>query len=525
MNFQVVGQLVGLRYRLLWARTRSRNGRIALFVVGYLIFVLVAMLVGAGGVGAGLVAMRSGKAPMVAEAVLGSLFIELIFVAVLLGFGLNTVFSDAELRRYPVGIAERRVTCHLVSLVDPFWLLGFALDVGLVIGLYVMGAGSLGLGLAAVLLLFVSNYLAARVVAVCVDRLMQGPIGSMVLMALILGMGLGAGQIPRIVRRSPAAVAEALRVLHYTPPFGAASAITGKGSEAAAGLAILACWLMGLVVGLNALERLPARPRKPPKTAISFLSVYDRIGAWFGSGDAPLVATWLRYYLRNVWFRSRGLLLLPLFGFLTYAMARPRGDQSALFVAALSTFPIIAFIAPARFAVNQFGYTGSGFRRYFLLPSDQAAPLRTGNFASMLIGVALLLIAGIVWATLVPGPFDPHMLFMLFASGIAGLLVFHGVGLWTSVLGPRRIDYNQSFGGNGLPLAGNIVLFGGVLGCLVTPHLLKVFAPLWISPQCWWLATVPVAFAIAFYIISLRSAGSLLGKRREQLMALVEGRD
>jgi hypothetical protein len=33
MNTRLVGELVRLRYKLMWARTRSRSGKIALFFV------------------------------------------------------------------------------------------------------------------------------------------------------------------------------------------------------------------------------------------------------------------------------------------------------------------------------------------------------------------------------------------------------------------------------------------------------------------------------------------------------------
>jgi hypothetical protein len=326
MNFELIGELIRLRYKLLWARTRSRNGRIALFVVGYLIFVLVLLLLGAGGLGAGMVAVESGKGRIVAQIVLGSLFRELIFATVVMGFGLNSMFSDLELRRYPVGATERRVTRHLVALIDPFWFLGFAIEVGLVVGLYVMGAGSFGVGLVAVLLLFVSNYLAARVFSVFVDRLMQHKIGSLVLMAAILGAAIGAGQIPLLVKHNPAAAGQVVRFLRYTPPFGAAAAITGSGFKAASGIAIVLCWLVGLAVALEALERRPVQRQKLPTTAISFDSFYDRVGGWFGAGDAPLVAHWLRFYARNTRFRMLSLLSLPVLGFLTYTMARPEGS-------------------------------------------------------------------------------------------------------------------------------------------------------------------------------------------------------
>jgi hypothetical protein len=78
MNFELIGELIRLRYQLLWARTRSRNGRIALFIVGYLIFALVMLLLGAGGLGAAIAAVRSGKAQPVTQIVLGSLFVELV---------------------------------------------------------------------------------------------------------------------------------------------------------------------------------------------------------------------------------------------------------------------------------------------------------------------------------------------------------------------------------------------------------------------------------------------------------------
>ena len=44
MNTALIGELVRLRYKLLWAKTRSRNGRIALFLAGYLLLVMLIAL-------------------------------------------------------------------------------------------------------------------------------------------------------------------------------------------------------------------------------------------------------------------------------------------------------------------------------------------------------------------------------------------------------------------------------------------------------------------------------------------------
>src|SRR6476646_9919889 len=105
MNVALIGELVRLRYKLLWAKTRSRNGRIALFLAGYLLLVLLVALLASGGFGAAMVAVRSGKAERVAQAALTALFLEAVLAANILGFGMNAVFSDTELRRYPLAAA------------------------------------------------------------------------------------------------------------------------------------------------------------------------------------------------------------------------------------------------------------------------------------------------------------------------------------------------------------------------------------------------------------------------------------
>src|ERR1039458_5569530 len=108
MNFQLIGHLIGLRYKLLWAKTRTRNGKIALFMAGYLLLVLVIAFFAVIGVGGGMAAVRSGKAERIAQGVLTALFVCATVTSVVLGFGMNEVFSDTELRRYPLKARERR---------------------------------------------------------------------------------------------------------------------------------------------------------------------------------------------------------------------------------------------------------------------------------------------------------------------------------------------------------------------------------------------------------------------------------
>src|SRR5215467_4668186 len=203
MNTKTIGELIRLRYKLLWARTRTRNGKIALFFVGYLLFALVGALLSLGGLGAAELAVRTGKAELVAQIVLSSLFFQALMATLVMGFGMNAMFSETELRRYPVSALERRVTRHLIAIIDPFWFLVAALEIGLVLGLYALGAGSLGLGLLAVVLLFVVNYLFARVFGLIVDRAMQSKAGAAVVMVIVIGSLISAGQVPALIQHNP----------------------------------------------------------------------------------------------------------------------------------------------------------------------------------------------------------------------------------------------------------------------------------------------------------------------------------
>jgi hypothetical protein len=522
MNLQLVGELIRLRYKLLWARTRSRNGRIALFIVGYLLFALVVALLSAGGFGAGMVAVRSGQAEKVAQIVLGSLFLQALLGTVIMGFGMDATFSDFELRRYPVGALERRLTRHLIGIVDPFWFLVLALELGLAVGLYAMGAASFWLGVIAVLMLFVCNYLFARVFGVLVDRVMQNKAGGAVMLVLIFGFSIGAGQIPLYLKHNPAAAASLLRVLAYTPPFGAAAAMV---AARITGFSAMLLWLFGLVLALIALERRPAVQRqKIETTALTFSSPFDRPASWFGAEDGPLVAHWLRFYVRNNRFRTFALISLPLVGFLTYNFSRPKtGFGSDIFVIALGTFGIVSF-GTSRFAVNQFGYVGGGFRRFFLLPSDPAATLRAGSYASLLLGAPFIPLAALGWILLAPVPFDLRKVFMLMCSAAGGMFLYHSLGLWASVYGPRRGNYYANLG-NDLSLFGNLVMIGGMVFFLPLPQLLKHLQPALVSPDYWWWAAAPVLSAVLLYKISLRAAGRAFTARRERLMAVAEGRD
>ena len=524
MNPEVIGQMIRLRYKLMWAKTRSRNGKIALFLIGYLLLILVVVLLSAGGFGAGMAAVRMGKAELVAQIVLGSLFVQATLSTVLLGFGLSAVFSETELRRYPMTALERRLARHITAIVDPFWFLVLALDLGLAVGLYAMGAAGFWAGIGGVLLLLVANYLLARLVALSVDRLIRRKGGSMLLLAAIIGLSMIPGGLATALTKDPALGERIVGWLSWTPPFGAAAAMTGNGPAVLSGLAVILWWILGLALAVVWLERRPAeRQQAAVAGPISWRSPYARVAGWFGAEQAPLVEHWLRYYVRNTRFRATYVLTLPLAGFLAFQMGTQGRHPAGIFVGALGAIPMCGVLCTSRFAVNLFGYTGGAFRRLFLLPIAPAACLRAASYASLMLGSTLLLLAVVAWVALAPVPWGAGTLAMLIFMGVAGMFGLNAAGLWTTLYNPRRGNYNASLG-NDMSAAGNIIVIGIILVPLMGVRILAREDPGLIAPGNWWMAGVLAALAVAFYYVSLSVVAPRFSARRERLMAVVEGR-
>jgi hypothetical protein len=523
MNFQLIGVLIRLRYRLLWAKTRTRNGKIALFFAGYVLLIMVISLLAAGGVGAGMTAIRSGKGLIIAGVLLGGIYGQAIVASVVLGFGMTAIFSETELRRYPVRALERRLTRHFIGIVDPYWLLFLALDLGLALGLYLFGAGSFWLGLIAALLLFCSNYVAARVLGILVDRLMMKKGGSAIMLVSMMLLGLLPAMLTPVIHRNPAIQDAVTRMWQSTPPAGAAVAMTQPNLAALSGLGMILLWTGALAAALVVLERRPPKIRVAQASKVVWESPLDRIGAIFGSETGPLVAFWLRFYSRHNRFRTIYPLALPLAAFLQFFYSRQSHDAGGTFHISLSVFLILGFIGTAQFAVNQFGYTAGGFRRFLLLPTVGSTAFRAGSYMFIMLSAALILPAALLWSLFVPAHFDPRAIIMLVAASVSSLFLFHGIALWTSLLGPRRGNYNQSFG-NDLSFAGNLVVIGGMLCLLFGPQLAAKQWPGVLTPDYWYVTPVTAVLAVVFYFTSLHFATALFRVKRESLMVLLEGK-
>ncbi len=68
----------------------------------------------------------------------------------------------------------------------------------------------------------------------------------------------------------------------------------------------------------------------------------------------------------------------------------------------MGAMPVLGYMGTSRIAVNQFGYTGGGFRRFFLLPTDPGAALRAASYASLLMGAGMIPLGLIAWIAFVP---------------------------------------------------------------------------------------------------------------------------
>jgi hypothetical protein len=522
MNASLILRLVGLRYKLLWAQTRTRNGRIALFLTGYLFAILILVLMAAGGFGAALVAVRSGKAEKVAQAVLGGLFLNAILASVVTGFGINTAFTDAALRRYALSARDRLAARHLTGILEPVWIFVLALYLGLSTGMYVFGAGSFVLGAAAVLLLLIANYLLARLLATLIEWLSHVRGGTAILFLMLISVCmLPSAMIPKLEHTHGAKEA-LLAVLGYTPPFAAAALMVNAGAGMLQHFGLLAAWIAVSLVLLAAIEKQAARPRSAAAVAVAWDDRYERIASIFGPAMAPLIGRSLRYYVRSNKVRFNYIGALPAMAFVTFS--NPTAGPLHYFVRALGAFTVVGFLGTAVMSANQFGFDASGFRRYFLLPIAPGAILRASSYTALFVGGTLVAASLLLWLLFAPVPLDAHMAIMLAAAGVGGLCPFNALSIWTSLLAPRPTSFETTFG-NQLSLAANVLLIGGLLGCFSGVVALDKIAGPAAVLRYWWAPVPAAALAIVFYFCSLRRGAEVFVSHRERLLNALEGRN
>jgi hypothetical protein len=153
--------------------------------------------------------------------------------------------------------------------------------------------------------------------------------------------------------------------------------------------------------------------------------------------------------------------------------------------------------------------------------------LRASSFTLMALCSVYIVLAAVCWVVAPPVAYDARGFIMLLAASAFGLFVFHGLGLWVTLFGPRRCDPDKTMG-NDLSLLGNVVLIGGMITMLMGPMIVgEMGAGLHkklIGPDQWWIMVALAIMAACFYFGSLRAATALFSSRRERLLRIVEGK-
>jgi hypothetical protein len=511
--------LLGLRYRLLWANVRSRKGKTVLFLVAYFFAILIIALLTMGGFGAAMAAIRLGKAELVARIVLGGFYLFGFFASVILGIGVNEVFSDAALRRYPLSAGARAVARHFTAFLEPLWIFLAAFNLGVAFGFCVFGVASLWVSALAAIVLTITNFLLARVAIGAFGWVMASRFAPLGMLALV-GSSLGLPQLARSQGFRSVVVA----LSSYTPPFAAARAMVGsQGLSSFLGVLLLLGWCAGLTVLLLALDRLPAPSRMIAGARATWDSPVDRIAALFGPSMAPVVGKTLCYFVRSPQTRYNYPLALPLVASIVGMRSHGQHGPMGPFLFALGAISLTGMMCTGALPLNIFGFDAAGFRRYLLQPVAPSMILRATSLAGLLPGATLIPVALFLWLVIQPVPTDALMMAMLTSSAVAGWLLFHTLGLWTSLLAPRPIEFNLQFG-NKLSLAANVVMMGCFFGTFfLLPTGLYALGANTVM-RYWWVAPLIMFTTIGSYLLSLRTGGLVLAARRERILFLLEGR-
>ncbi len=515
--FRSLALLLGLRYRLLWAQARLRPGKTVLYCLGFLLLVSAAAWAHLGGLGGAGALVRSGRAEQAAGALLGLCYASAVLAAVLLGYGMNAVFADAVLRRYPLRRLERFAARQAISILEPLWLLVGILYLGFAAGFLTAGTASPWAAFPAAALLAAGNYLLARVLATVLDRVLAAKHGPQALLAAMMFLFM----IPALLVRpgwGSAAAAGIAGGLRYAPP--AAAAAVFAGGAPAAGLLVLLAWAAALGAAVFQLDRPPgARAAGGGEGAAEATGgLYGMAAALFRGSMAPLAGKFLRYYVRSPQLRFNymaAVVFIVPFNLLLGG----RADAARSLSLAIGYVLIAGYLSTGAMASNAFGFDGAGFRRYFLLPVAARSVLRAAAAVPLLLGAAVIPASVALWSAFTPAPVDGRTLLLLLSSGFAGLLLFQSLALWVSLLSPRAVPFKITFG-NRMSLGANMLMILAV-ACINLPAVFDhVGMPALLDR--WWVAPMAMVPAGAFYAATLHAGAAFLSGRRERMLAVIE---
>jgi hypothetical protein len=523
-QLQSPAHLLGLRYRLLWAQARLRNGKFILYLLGGLLLCLAAVFMQLGGFGTATALLRSDRAEMATGIILCTFYGNAILIAVLLGFGMNSVFSDEVLRRYPVLRLERFAARQIISILEPLWLLILVLYLGFAIGFSLFGIASFWIAVPAAVLLAAGNYFPARILSILIDRIMATRHGPHIMLVVVMLLFMLPSLALRIDWKESGLLQGSFPLLRLLPPFSAAAVFTGEKASSAMGWTIyLVTWCIALAAIIYKLDRLPktshdeAGPCLPADATDA--NIYDRVAALFHADIEPLIGKILRYYVRSPQLRFN--YLFSLFGIVPFTLLLGgRTDAARSFSLALGYISISGYLSMGAMSSNVFGFDGAGFRRYFLLPVPAKTVLIAAAIVPLILGGMIIPISIALWLFITPASIGGRMILMLFSCGLAGLFLVQALCIWISLLAPRAVPFKAGFG-NRLSLAANVLMIGSILFFFFMPAALD-FIGMQAVLDRWWVAPVLLSVTAAFYIGTLRTGSAVFSSRRERMLSTIE---
>ncbi len=523
-QFQSLTRILRLRYRLLWAQARLRNGKFVLYLIGCLILLLTLIIIQMGGIGAAIALMRSDDALAVTGVVLSACYFNALLLAVLLGFGMNSVFSDAVLRRYPILRMERFTARQIVSLLEPLWLLVLILYLGFAVGFSLFGAASLWLAIPAAVLLTVANYFPARILFILIERIMAIRHGPQILLVMVLFLFMLPSFLLRIDWKQSGILETSLPFLHLFPTFSASAVFNSKSMLGGTGWTFaLLFWCLAFFAAVYYLDRLPIQFTHSEKgnkvENHPTCNMYDRVARFFNPEISPLIGKILRYYLRSPQLRFNYFAAFVLIVPFTLLLGG-YSDEDRSFSVAAGYLSIAGYLSMGAMTSNMFGFDGSGFRRYFILPIRAELAVRAAATVTILLGVPIILVSIALWLTITPVFVDGRMLLWLFACGFSGLFLFQASGLWISMLAPRAIPFNTTFG-NKLSFGANTLMILAICILFFLPNVLDYIGAETVLTY-WWLGLILLTATIAFYSGTMHFGALYFSSHRERMLSTIE---
>jgi len=109
---------------------------------------------------------------------------------------------------------------------------------------------------------------------------------------------------------------------------------------------------------------------------------------------------------------------------------------------------------------------------------------------------------------------------MLLSSGFGGMFFYHALGLWTSLLALRAMEFKLRFGAK-QPFAATSLMMGSMLVMFGLVGGLPALGSKVVLGH-WWVAPLILFAACGFYLLTLSSGARVFGRRRERMLSMIE---